>query len=488
MSEPLTLSGNFSDLAGKRFLPVGLSLLFLIFVFALILLGSKLEYTGAALLSMGIIPLLYLMAKYPRFWIYLIAITNIYFFYDREKEVTSVEIILTIQYFGTLALWFFWILFVKRERLIHNIADALILFFIGIVIANFIIAFLNSNDMFYWSREAAVLVLVAIYFPIKKYFTEKKHLIVLMIIYSIVICVSAILHFYIYSIAIQGNVEYAFQLIKSIRVNQTLFGSGAVFGLIYALYNKNKIVKIALILFTCISIVGLLTTYSRTFWLILVVQIIVIIFYLSARQRLNLFIYFAITVILLLGSIFFVFEDRSRLMLQMIENRFVSSGRGTKDISVQARFAEYEKVWEGIKEYPLAGNGLAKKVVFWNILTSNTERARFIHNGYLFIMFKLGIPAFFICFFPYIYFMIKGERLARKTDNEFYRLLCLGSFMAIVLIIIANFTAAQVIHRETSFVTALSFAFISIVKEKKKVLTISSKQLTDNRQQITENG
>ncbi len=477
MTNPLTLHGSLSELRDNSYLPIGLVIVFLGCIIGLITLGTTADYYYISLAIIGAIPLLYLMVKYPRIWIYLIALTNIYFFYERDDDVSILEIIIAVQYLGSLVFWMFWILLVKREKIIFNIADFFVMFYMIIIVINSLIAYMNSNEMLYWAREAANLCLISLYFPIRKYFTEKNHLVTLLIIYSIVVTASAFLHFYTYMKFLQGDIHYAFQLMRSIRVNQTLFTAASVFGFIFTLYIKKRWATILLIIFTSISIVGLITSFSRTFWVILLFEIIIVIFYLSGRQRIKLIIYTLLTTIILTATLFFVLEDKSKIMFKIIENRFVSTGRGTKDVSVQARFVEYGQVWKGIKEYPMAGNGLARKVVFWNILESSTARARFIHNGYLFIMYRMGIPAMLVCFFPYFYYLKKGEKLSRKTDNEFYRLLSVGSFLAILLMLISNFTAAQIIQREAAIVTALSFAFIGIVIERQKLI---NKEIENN--------
>lgn len=466
MSNPITLNNDFVNFLGKKSIPIGLTIIFLTLVFGLIAFGTIGENYFFSLAIFATIPLIYLMIRYPRFWIYTILITNIYFFYNRDKDVSIVEILIAIQYLGTLAIWFFWEIFVKREKFIRNIADLFFMFFLFVIVLNGVIAYLNSVEMLYWAREAANLSLVSIYFPIRKYFSEKKHLKVLLIIYSVVVSVSSFLHLYTYSKVLQGDLYYAYQLMQGIRVNQTLFTAAAVFGFVFALYTRNKIITVLLILFTSISVIGLITSFSRTFWVILLAQLILVIFYLSGKQKIKLLIYTLIALILLSTTLFFAFEEKSKIMVKLIENRFVSTGKGTKDISVQARFAEYEQVLKGIYQYPLAGNGLARKFDFWNILDSQTSHARFIHNGYLFIMFRMGIPALIVFLIPYFYYLVIGERMARKSKDEFYRLLSVGSFMAILLMLISNFTAAQLIQREAVFVTALAFAFIGIVANK----------------------
>jgi len=469
MSKPLTLDGNFNEIALKQSVPIVLAVLFLVSILLLIFFGTSANNNIYIYISiLGVLPLLYLMIKYPRIWIYSIALTNIYFFYDRGDEVSLIEIILAIQYLGTLSIWMFWMLLIKREKLVDNIADIFIFFFLLIILGNSIINYINSNDMMIWVREAFNLLLLCIYFPIKKYFTEKKELMTLLVIYSIVVTASAFLHFNTYLKVLQGNIQYAYELSQGIRVNQSLFTAGAVFGFIFALHTKNKILSLILVVFTSVSIAGLVTSFSRTYWIILIIEMLIVVFYLSGRQRIKLMAFAFITSLVILVSLLYIFEDKSKIMVQLLERRLTSAGKGTSDISIQARFAEYEQEFKGIMEYPMAGQGLSKKITYWNTLESYTSRVQYIHNGYIYVAYKMGIPAFFVFFFPFIYYLVKGEKLARKESDVFFRILTLGSYLAILMILISIFTATQLSSREGNFVIALSFSFISIAMNRAK--------------------
>jgi hypothetical protein len=470
MTEPLTLSNNSKELfREKLYLPFAAVLLFVIFTSLLLFLGIKAELPLFSIGVAGAIPLIFLMIRYPRFWIYVVTLTNIYFFYSRGADISPVEVIIAFQYLGSLLIWFFWEILVKRNKVVENIADLAVLFFLFIVVINSIIAYLNGVEILDWGREAANLMLVALYFPIRKYFTEKKHIITLLILYAIVVIVSALLHFYTYYLATtQQNLVYAYQMAMGIRVNQTLFTSAAIFGFIFALYNRNKTISVLLILFTTISILGLITSFSRTFWIILIFQIFAIIFYLSRLQRIKLIIYTTLTTILLLSSAVLFFPDKANIVVSLVEKRFLSSSKGLQDVSVQSRVDEYGVAWKKIKEYPLGGNGISAKFKFWNTLLGYSTDTIYIHNGYLIIMYRLGIPALIICFFPYFYYFIKGERMCRKLNDEFYRMLSLASVMSLLLLLISNVTAAQITQRESAFVAGLSFALIGIIIQKFK--------------------
>jgi hypothetical protein len=56
---------------------------------------------------------------------------------------------------------------------------------------------------------------------------------------------------------------------------------------------------------------------------------------------------------------------------------------GRADLSVQTRLDEYKVAISRIKEYPMGGNGFAKKFPYYNSIIQLTYHSHIIHNGYL---------------------------------------------------------------------------------------------------------
>ncbi len=467
--EAFTLSSNFNRLrAEKSKFPAYLTALLIFVAAGLIYFGTLGE---SAAISFGIIATIaavYLIIRYPRLWIYLTIAMNPYFFFARGEEISPVEIGVAFFYLGALTIWIIWSLAVNKEKLVQNKADLAFLFFFALLAVNAVIAYSNGVNLLYWGRECANLYLALFYLPIRKYFTEKKHLLRLLFLYLAVVSVTAGLHFYTYYIAMQSDVVYAYQLITGISINQTLFTSAALIGFIFALYQKKFSKSIALILFTGIAVAGLVTSFSRTFWVLIAFEIIFILFYLKKNQRKRYLSYFSIAVVTLLATGLFVFQDKAQIFLEMVESRFSSVSKGTEDVSVQARLDEYEKVVGQISKYPLGGTGAAKEFTFWNFLTGQTRRTRIIHNGYLYMARNFGIPLAIVYFFPFFYYLFKSEKYARKIDDEFFRVISLGALTTLVCMIVSDITMAQVMQREGAFVIAFAFAAVGIVDKNVK--------------------
>jgi len=154
------------------------------------------------------------------------------------------------------------------------------------------------------------------------------------------------------------------------------------------------------------------------------------------------------------------------MMTTIIEKRILSSTEGTKDISIQLRLMEYEQVFRGIAASPWFGNGLGKKIEFYDPNMHWTFRAFNIHNSYFFIVYRVGIPLALFFFFPVIYRIFWGERLARRIDDKFHKALLLGATATIVLMTVASFASAQFFNRDGTVVLAVSYAMIDIIRNK----------------------
>ncbi len=188
MSEPLTLGSDLKRLfSSKSRLPIGATIGFGLFTLIIIYLATVVELTYVAMGLVALVPVLFLLLRYPRIWIYTIAVTNAYFLLVRGVDVSAIEIGIAFLYLGSIIFWFFWEIFVNREKVIRNIADLAMLFFTFFLVLNVIIAYLNGVNILYWARESVNLLLILLYFPIRKYFTDKKHIVNLLLIYLVLV-------------------------------------------------------------------------------------------------------------------------------------------------------------------------------------------------------------------------------------------------------------------------------------------------------------
>lgn len=406
--------------------------------------------------------------KLQRLWIYTIAAISFLFFSDSEEGISVVDVIIAAIYNGSLFIWLFWQLAVKRKKLVENYADLSILLFYFFVLLNIFIAILNDVTLLIWFREFTLLSLVLYYFPIREYFSGKKHIFTLLIIFLLSILYIVFMQYYGYYRITMKDLKYAWQLIHSIRLNMALFVVLISYGIIFVLYQKKLLNRIILIGIIMLSSGALISTFARTFWLIALMLAFLIFLYVPVLQKMRLARYSLILVIVILSMISFVFKGNSKVVFSAITQRFTSSVEGKKDISVRSRLDEYRVVIKRIKQYPLAGNGMGKFFSFHEPIKKFERRTDFIHNGYLFFAYRFGIPVFCFFLYPFIYFIIKAESYSRLIKDEFYKKIALGSLCSLLLLLISDFSTTQFLQRDGVFILAVSYAFIGIITRKEK--------------------
>ena len=406
--------------------------------------------------------------KYPKYWIYSIALISFLFFTPSDQGVGIIDIFYGGFVIAGSMIWIFWKIFVQKEKIIENIADWSILFFYIFVILNLPIALSNNISFMDWVREYILLSSLLIYYPVKYYLKEKKDFQYLLIAFGISMMILSYDHFRYYKSEAISQAVYAFQLGTSVRSHQALFCSGIFFSILFFVTSKKNLLKIVFILCTAIFAGVLLLSFSRTFWFFAFFEVLLFLIYITRKQRILLIV--GLLVIALLGSVTLVtvFKGNSKIMMQIIENRAVSATKGTKDLSFHLRLLEYEQAEKGIKSSPFGGTGLGGVINFYEPVNHLTFHTKNIHNGYYFFIMSLGLPLTIFLFFPGIYYIITGEPMIRKSKDTFYKSILLASVCSIVIILTGNLLSNQLMIREGAMILGISYGLISSIRNQLK--------------------
>lgn len=402
---------------------------------------------------------------YPRFWIYSILGFSIFFLRGSSEGISILDVGTGGFYIGTLFIWLFWKIAVERERLIQNFADWMILFLYAAMLFTVFISLNNNVDFLDWLREYAIFTVLMFYFPIRYYFTDKKDLTRLLILFALVVVAADLSQFYMYYKATFSNLMYAYQLKSSVRLNQSLFSCAFMFGVLFALRTPSRWRELLLWGFTYLTFAALITSFSRTFWILAGFEVIILAFYLPRKQAVKMTYYFLTIAVIFTFSVITVFKDNAEIAFQVMSNRITSSVEGKKDVSVQSRLSEWDYVESQIMDSPLGGNGLGKGIHFYEKIRQETNRTKTIHNGYLFFFFRMGIPLSLFILVPIFFYMFKAESLARRSKDGFFRTILLGAAASLLLMVVAAMTNSAFVYRDGLFVLLLSFAFIGIAEE-----------------------
>ena len=423
--------------------------------------------------------------KFGRFWIYSVFLLSPLYFRGQSEGVDFFDIFFAIYYTGTILFWFFWYVFIQKKSFINNIADFFLFSFFFLCIFNIAISFLNGVPLMSAIREYLVFSYTLFYFPIKEYFGEKKYFVHFLIILAISIILNDFGQYYDYYNKLkEGGLQYAYQLGAAVRINQPTYSFALISGIILFFVPQKKSTKILIFILVVFTAIALILTFSRTFWMIVLIELVLLLIFFPLKNKAQLSIYLGtIAVIFIIVSSIF-FGDISQALFKVIENRFTSTTMGRADLSVQTRLDEYKVAISRIKEYPMGGNGFAKNFPYYNPIIQETFHSHIIHNGYLFLMYRVGIPMSLLFFFCLIYFLFKSLITTLRLKNQFYKFISLSGFLGILTMIIGNITSSQFAYRDGAFTVALCYAFSELAykyfiqneqAKEKKILTFIEK-------------
>lgn len=224
--------------------------------------------------------------------------------------------------------------------------------------------------------------------------------------------------------------------------------------------------------------VGLLLTYTRALWFAtaMAIGLVLIIRFLRDKDRIIRYITIGVAIFLLLSAVLGsqFFRGKSFMFDNPFIERFLSIATPEETFSsnsLQARVFETEQGLRCIFEHPLVGVGLGNayrelstfqgEARGWRTSGSLEEGTisrytRFLHNSYLYIAVKMGLPALACFLWFYIALAVKSGQL--------YKYLSDGPTKGVVLAVLTGFLGLllwAVFHEH--FMKAESAAIIGLM-------------------------
>ncbi len=415
---------------------------------------------------------LYLLINKPKLWIYSVVLVSGVFASSTGGGVSADDIVFSIYLNIFLYLWIIWQVMIMKEKLIQSKTEWFFLAFFILTPLTLINVYHENTVFFEWIREFSLLSLMLLYFPMKKYFTTHKDVLILLIVFTITLLFSDLLQFYTYK-QILSNITYAYEAGSTIRNNTYMFVIGSTFSCIFIFYQKETKYRILYTIIMILTLGALTSTFARIFWAAAFVNIITIFLLLNTKEKVRFISYLliSVTVAYLIASIFF--GDIFKFVIFALETKFESTSEGTEDISAISRFEEWKMVIERIKESPFIGNGFGAEFTFRNPITGKMEYSSVIHNSFLYFIFRVGIPLSLMFFGLFVVVFIKSIYYSIKLRIDlFYKAIMIAVFLSVVTLFITGMFTMTFIFRDTLIINAILFFLVNYVEVnyKNKVL------------------
>jgi hypothetical protein len=402
-----------------------------------------------AALAVAMLPVLALVVmffvRYPRFWLYTGAVVN-YFWISSGKgdtEITIAEYALVAFYIGGLWIWFFAMVFIKRKRIVRNIADRVLLIAIGAASVTIVLALANDESSpLNWLREYLLFSMMLYYFPWREHFTERKHILTFLTITAGVFIYIGVMNLWQY-VKAASNILYAFEVWSSRKtLNTHVFLCAMIMCFMGTFFSGTRKARMGILMLTAFYTLVVVVSFSRGFWISGVIGIVVTLWILDKRKMLMFALYGVVGAIIFVSVVQLMFPERATLIFKVLQARLVSSTAGTQDVSVLSRVYETQVIFDYLRRYTFGGTGLGASMVIYEPLEKVFIRVSFIHNGYLFIWMKLGLAFFLAFYYVWGYMMYRAYILAKNATDPIYRIFASGAFGSLVAFSLLNITSA----------------------------------------------
>jgi hypothetical protein len=182
------------------------------------------------------------------------------------------------------------------------------------------------------------------------------------------------------------------------------------------------------------NVVCLVLTYERTFWVATVLGLAFVIAKIDRGRRLPV----TVTVLVVAAALLGVLATLLPSDLIAIRDRALSLGRPSGDNSLRYRVTETRFVMAKIKAHPLTGSGLGDTIFWGRPWQQIPPTARwFAHNGYLWVVWKLGAVAAALLFLLLIWAV--AARPPPGVDSD-QRALQIAAQAGLLVLLLSCFT------------------------------------------------
>ena len=153
---------------------------------------------------------------------------------------------------------------------------------------------------------------------------------------------------------------------------------------------RRRIAPVLLVVFAALF-AGLILTKSRAFWVAFAMGTVALVLLLRGPRRRQLLLFFGAGLLVLGVLSLFVAGSYLNLLLLGIQNRLLTLGSTSTDVSLINRFVESAAVRERIWQNPVLGYGFGTPYTYFRLIEHATLTYSYVHNGYLAVWYKLGL-------------------------------------------------------------------------------------------------
>jgi O-antigen ligase len=367
------------------------------------------------------------------------------------------EVAFGVYYIPFLAWWYISRLAIYHEPIIRQQGDIAILVFLALLPVFAVYGLLAGGKPSIAISELASFGLLAFYFPFREFCEREPHGRRWLIGFLIAIGIIATLRNFVTlaSVFAASPDLRGIAFGRATQAEVLIFTSSvaAATGMLFV--RKKAHIVLATGCFLVCSL-GVLVTQYRSYYLGLVVALGVLFLVSSRPMRIRLTAIVVGSGIIAVGVAVLVLGDLALLILGGLFERAASIGTASEqDISFINRFNEYAVVVQLIINSPIIGHGLGSEFGFYDAIFNFTWVKPYVHNGFLHLLYKMGIVGFALMGYIVVVALARGWKAARHAHDPDVRL---GAAFAVAMIIGLGVAATATVLYNTDMMLPMTLA------------------------------
>ncbi|MGH2569528.1 MAG: O-antigen ligase family protein [Bacteroidota bacterium] len=417
--------------------------------------------------------LLYISAKNLFVWIPLAILGHSVLFLQKTGQVTLTEVGFGVFFYGILLIWLARHFFIERNEISIVYGDWWLVAFICIGLLSIIPALMFSNNLFLWLREYLVFMGLLFYFPLREAMKGEKGRKILLSTFLVLALIIALRNIWEYKSRI-ALAAYVWELLGGRQgVHESLFMVMIIVGAAVWMFHASPRIRLTALAGVSFFSVALVMTFSRGYWVATLIGLAVLLWLGNQIERRRLLGISALVTVSSLVVLMIGFSDVFVDLVSTIVQRFSTAVSATEDRSFANRLVESAKVWELIQANPFVGYGLGAKFSYHHLLYGYAFEDSYIHNGYLYIWHKLGLPGLVVFLVAFLTKIVRGVKLSRIIESPI-RPWVLAATTTLLVMLLLSFTSPQFYSRDSVLIICLCWATIeSCMSERKGGDTMS---------------
>lgn len=433
--------------------------LFLLFEILIVLLTA--EYP--LFLIVAVLGLVYSYFIFRNTFLGILTVIIFHLFVIKSTEELNVfEILFGLTFLAVISGWFFGKKLKYQERILNSNTEYLLFFFIVVCFFSVLPAIIFKVNLFKWFRELVPFMTLLLFFPIVDQSFKKKYII-------LIICAFLALGYYVafhnllfYKSAVETADKFWQLTAYRQTANEPILFVSLTLSLSLALFTKSKKILIALVFSIALFAIALFATFSRGYWLGAIISISFIFILSPKNKKIKIFGYLIIFMIIGIVFVSVFFGQLGEFIFKAIGERFTSIGTSFKDVSLVNRIKESEAVIEQIKSNPIMGYGLGYTYWFKSLIPREMP-TWYVHNGYLFVLLKLGLLGILCLLGFYSTILIHGIKSIKKLNDDDIKAILIALVACLFAMLPLNITSPQFIQKDSLLIITLSAGIIESI-------------------------